>query len=561
MKETTIQRERLQLPVPRVGVVIVTWNKRDYVLNLLDDLAAHPYPNWTVRVIDNHSSDGTIEAVRERHPWVIILSMEENLGGTGGFNAGLRAVLQEEDLDYVWLLDNDVALEPGALEVLVETLEARPDAGVAGSHMIQMDSDGVTNEIGGDVDLANGRLILHHHGSPARLHRQEVYDVDYVAACSLLVRFDVLRQVGLWDNFFIHYDDVDWCLRIRHAGYRVLSCAASRIRHMSARVKPITWILYYDIRNMLYLQRKHRAFHPLHEFKFILLLLYFCMRDELSGKGYYARLIKQAVQDFVAGRMGKGADLPTQELRPAKEALARVLQGRPGSILVLEPTRKAVFDANDLAIASRNGIQVAGVCHENEQSLSALPADAPRIRLPNNRWSMARTLLERVLFFPRANVLILDIDKPCGLLGLCAKRILLLVDDQCHETEGGIARLLAALAQPFRWTPLLLRWIATSPPLSGTRRTIRSILRLLQNSPALLVPRLSLRLRLRRWRLLQRIQRTQATLDDRIDAVPPSPQSKTDEARRPTFRASTGERRSAGLSEASQSETIDSRRS
>jgi GT2 family glycosyltransferase len=550
MKETTVQQKRLTRPAPRVGVIIVTWNKKDFVLNLLDDLAARPYPNWTVRVIDNHSSDGTVDAIRQRHPWVIILPMKENLGGTGGFNAGLRAVLQEDGLDYVWLLDNDVSLEPGALEVLVETLEARPDAGVAGSHMIQMDSDGITNEIGGDVDLAHGRLVLHHHGSYARLHRQEVYDCDYVAACSLLVRFEVLRNVGLWDDFFIHYDDVDWCLRIRTAGYRVLACAASRIRHMSARAKPVTWILYYDIRNMLYLQRKHMEFRPLRELAFLAMLMYFNMRDELAGKRYYAQLIEQAVRDFVTGRMGKGTGLPKLELEPAKEALSRILQGPPGSILVLEPTRRPVFGEDDFEAATRNGFHLAAVCHENEQDHTALPDGAQRVRLSGNRWIMAAQLIKRILFRRRVDVLILDIDKPCGLLSLCARRILLLSDNQCHDVRGGSIRLLAALAQPFRWIPILLRWVANSPPLAGLRASAHCIYHALRHMPACLFPHLALKRRLRLWPLLPRIRLAQAALGDNADARPPARTDGRNGPPCPAFRASTAGELHAALQDA-----------
>lgn len=539
MQPITLKFAGLPDPAPRVSVIIVTWNKQDYVLRLLDQLAASPYPNWTVRVVDSHSSDGTADAIAARHPWVRILRLTDNLGGSGGFNAGLGAALREDDCDYVWLLDNDVALEPGALEVLVETLAARPDAGVAGSHIIQMDNDRMTNEIGGAVDLERGRLILHHHGTPARFHHREVYEVDYAAACSLLVRFEVLRQVGIWDDFFIHYDDVDWCLRIRAAGYRVLACAASRIRHLSARVKPVTWVLYYDIRNMLYLRRKYMGFRPLRELSFFGLLIYFNMRDELAGKRYYARLVEQAVRDFIGRRMGKAACLPMLKCEPAKTALQRRLHAQPGSILVLEPTRHPVFSENDLAYAVRHQIQVAGVCHENEMSCTALPCGAPRIRLSGNRWIMAAQLIKRLLCHARADYLVLDFDKPCGLLGLCAKRIILIADDQCHESKGCAMRLMATLAWPLRWLPILLGWMAAAPPLARLLAAVRTVLRVLRQAPALIFPRIALRLRLRRWPLLRRMQLAQASLGSATEAAAPCSSRPALATCRPTFRVAT----------------------
>jgi GT2 family glycosyltransferase len=80
-----------------------------------------------------------------------------------------------------------------------------------------------------------------------------IFDVDYVAAASLLIRAEVAKKAGLWEDFFIHFDDVDWCLRIKEMGHRVVCVADSVIWHLSAAQKPITWARYYDVRNMLFL--------------------------------------------------------------------------------------------------------------------------------------------------------------------------------------------------------------------------------------------------------------------------------------------------------------------
>ena len=456
VRRTTVLTGELAAPYPRVGVFVVTWNKKADVLALLDSLQEHPYPNWRVTVVDNDSSDGTAAAIGERHPWVRCIRMPVNLGGTGGFNAGLCQALRDADYDYVWLLDNDVVVEPGALEVLVETLERRGDAAAAGSHMIQRDFADVTNEIGGDVDLTRGRLLLNRHRTASRAHRDEVYEVDYLAAASLVVRFDVLRQVGIWDDFFIHYDDVDWCLRIKKAGYKVLACAASRIRHVSARSKPVTWVLYYDLRNMLYLQHKHNRPGFGHYAFFTALLHAYAMRDELSGKTYYQRLAREALRDFFSGRIGKRDDLPPLSLSPARDIIEQMEQQRPRRVWILEPIRVPDL-LEGLSADARRGLQVTGICGEH----SILPEHGPRLdrrlRLPANRLALAARVAVMWLTSRRADYLVLDLDAPCGLLGLCAKRIVLLVGDSALIVPGGWRRLISALAVPLRWLPVFWR--------------------------------------------------------------------------------------------------------
>jgi len=268
---------------PNILVIIVTWNKKDYVLNLLDSLYDLDYPREAldIMVVDNASEDGTITAIRERFPTVRLLENDENLGGTGGFNTGLRWAFEQEEgrYDYLWLLDNDVVVHRRALSALVELLETMPDAAIAGSTIMQLDYPWRINEMGAYVDRRNAYLYLNRHmeeipqwkgvSIAALLANEQVdlsrllmhcpthLDVDYVAAASLLIRTSIAKQAGLWMDFFIHYDDVEWCLRIGKMGHRVLVSARSLIWHLSAAAKVPTWVLYYDNRNALYLLSKH----------------------------------------------------------------------------------------------------------------------------------------------------------------------------------------------------------------------------------------------------------------------------------------------------------------
>ncbi|BCX87971.1 hypothetical protein MIN45_P0338 [Methylomarinovum tepidoasis] len=266
---------------PKVLVIIVTWNKKDHVLALLDSLGNLDYPRelLDIVVVDNASHDGTVEALQDRRDLHLIRN-PENLGGSGGFNTGLAWAFSQPpgSYDYLWLLDNDVQVHKHALSALVELLENQDEIAVAGSTMMQLDYPWRINEMGADVDRTYGTLILHRHmhdlpawkDIPIETLRGSDLDlvdhlsdcppwttVDYVAAASLLVREPVARRAGLWDDFFIHYDDVEWCLRIANAGHKIAVATNSIIWHLSALAKVPTWVLYYDNRNVLYLLEKH----------------------------------------------------------------------------------------------------------------------------------------------------------------------------------------------------------------------------------------------------------------------------------------------------------------
>ncbi len=312
----------------KILIIIVTWNKKEYVIDLLKSLSSLSFPEkqLDILVIDNASNDGTVEALKTKFKHIKLIQNTENIGGTGGFNTGLGWAFEqpESKYDFLWLLDNDVVVHKDALTELVTELEETPEVAIAGSTMMQLDFPWRINEMGAFVDKGSGRLIFNRHleeiprwqGKPfkellnddADLSQQLMYcqssmDVDYVAAASLLIRTPVAKKAGLWMDFFIHFDDVEWCLRIAKAGHRIVVSARSLIWHVSAIAKVPSWVLYYDNRNVLYLLEKHSDETAIKNTTRQILkkTLYY----QLLGKNDLAELHLQAIDDYKQRITGK----------------------------------------------------------------------------------------------------------------------------------------------------------------------------------------------------------------------------------------------------------------
>lgn len=181
------------------------------------------------------------------------LRLDTNLGGAGGFNAGMARVLSGNGLsarfqppDFLWLLDSDVRVTRRCLRELVRVLLHDDQIAAAGSSI----ADTITHEIfevGGRVNRWTGLY------SPARtgtIDRRKPVKSDYVAACSTLVRREAIERTGLFPEVFINGDDVEWFVRMGIAtGKRIVGVARSKVYHPKWGRKFQTWFRYYASRN------------------------------------------------------------------------------------------------------------------------------------------------------------------------------------------------------------------------------------------------------------------------------------------------------------------------
>lgn len=298
----------------RVTIVIVNWNRKDCVLNLLDSLRSMSTRGNRIVVVDNASTDGSAEAIRNHPLSVTLLENQENLGGTGGFNAGIRYALEYFEQDYLWLLDNDAEVTPDTLDQMVGAMMRNASIGVAGSCILSPEDRMVIVEAGGFVEQRSGtwRPNLRYQPYIPLQGQGLVEPVDYVPACSALIRVSVVRQIGLLDErFFLHWDDIDFCARVREAGFRVVSVIDSPAYH-GAEKGYSSMTLYYDFRNALLYFGKHASGIDLLRTYMNILGSYLSslVYLRLMGRATLANYLGEAARDFFAGRFGRAGTSP-----------------------------------------------------------------------------------------------------------------------------------------------------------------------------------------------------------------------------------------------------------
>ena len=230
------------LDVPRLSIVIVSYNSRDDLEACLESLTGNRAAvDHEISVVDNASPDGTAAAVRARWPAVRVLDAGGNLGFAAANNIGIRQTFGE----LLLLLNPDTIVPPGAIDTLVAVLDRHPEAAAVGPRLV---------DANGRMELSFGRMISplaelrqkvlvagHAKRVPGISHYVESLtrrerSVDWVSGACLLVRRADAEAVGLFDErYFIYTEDVDFCAALRARGRRVLFTPDAAITHLRGR--------------------------------------------------------------------------------------------------------------------------------------------------------------------------------------------------------------------------------------------------------------------------------------------------------------------------------------
>lgn len=293
---------------PQVTIVIVTWNKKNDIINLLDSLGDINYTNYSIVVVDNASEDDSVEAIKAHKVNVQLIENAVNLGGTGGFNTGMRFAIDSLEQDYFWLLDNDAEVTKETLQELVTVAEEDGNIGVAGSCILSPEDRDLLVEAGAFVDWKTGTWKPNfRYRKWSEMNEKKVVQVDYVAACSALVRSSIAKQLnGMDDRYFLHWDDIDFCLRINDLGFKCVSVLSSKVYHgVEKGFNP--QVVYYDFRNGLITISKHlKGARKTRAYGAICFNAFAKMTIEwLMNRKDFSRLLFSSISDFVAGRYGK----------------------------------------------------------------------------------------------------------------------------------------------------------------------------------------------------------------------------------------------------------------
>ena len=289
----------------KVSIIILNWNGWKDTIECLESIYKIDYPNYDIIVVDNGSEDESIDMIRKYaagdleiesnffefnqhnkpikileytnieleslsnmktrfnnlypnniypNNKLILIKNDHNSGFSEGNNIGMKFSLEILNPDYILLLNNDTVVDKHFLTELISFANNDPNIGIVGPKVSYYDNPDKIAYIGHNVDLCNGKI-----SNPNVKNGSSLVKIDFVVGCGLLIKKIVIKDIGMLDpNYFLYYEDVDWCLRARNSGYEIVYVPKSKIWHKIPleEVRSLN-SYYYGNRNSFLLIKKN----------------------------------------------------------------------------------------------------------------------------------------------------------------------------------------------------------------------------------------------------------------------------------------------------------------
>lgn len=290
---------------PEIAVILVNWNGYSFTKACLTSLEQVEAPKFHVILVDNASKAREGLRLKEEFPHVHLIETTENLGFAGGNNIGLRYAIEQRFKQFL-LLNNDTIVAPDFLKEMQIVLAKHPDCGAVQPLILFLHDQTKIWSAGGKWNSFLGYAKTLGDRAPISIFKPDNSNLDWVTGCCMLLSKEAITASGLLDEqYFAYFEDVEWSMRIRNAGYSLKLApkaiiyheagAASKKKHAEGTLSAS--VFYYHVRNQFYLLRQLHLFLaiPLQGLRFMGWAAYFLMRGRRAKLTAVVKGVKEGL--------------------------------------------------------------------------------------------------------------------------------------------------------------------------------------------------------------------------------------------------------------------------
>ena len=377
----------------QIGIVICNYNKKNDALACIRSILESKFKDYDIYVVDNASTDGSAEAIRNAYgEQVTLLVNQENLGGSGGFNTGLRAAFQK-GYPYLMCVDNDALLDENAVGNLLAFLQEHPETGIAAAKIYHREAPDYVQQFGQKIDFENFCTDVTYLNAYEDGSMPEYVYTDAVAACALMIRRSVIEKIGFMpEENFLYWDDTEWCYLCNRAGWKVASVGNAMALHAMGAKKELenTFPTYYAWRNWIrfFMRYTEPGDWEAMAGTFLDSMFQIVYEGLHKGEKNRSRTVMLAYDDALHGVTGKAGENRIFTLDTADGSWDKLFSAAPAYVLHTDKYPGTAQDIRDRA--ERMGYDIRWY------DVSEAPENTPEIILCDNIFQIEDLSLQKI---------------------------------------------------------------------------------------------------------------------------------------------------------------------
>lgn len=257
---------------PLVGIILLNYNSGNDTIECINSIKEITYSNYKIIVVDNKSTDNSIEDIKAKYKDVDIIENSTNGGFAYGNNIGIKYAL-DHDVDYVLLLNNDTVVEKNFLEEMVD-ISIKEEIYVLGCRINYFYDKSKIWYSGGKI---NWNKFYGEHIQDEKA-TEDIIEVDFITGCCMLLRKEVVQQFLLPEEYFMYFEDVDYCIQLKDNGYKLMVAQNPLIYHKvsaSSGGEESPFFIRYWNRNRIILMNKYKNKVSALKYSYVIISFYF----------------------------------------------------------------------------------------------------------------------------------------------------------------------------------------------------------------------------------------------------------------------------------------------
>jgi len=246
-----------QMPNHDMWVVIPTFNRSSDLITCIESLLKAGVNQKKIVIVDNHSKDDTVQTIRGTFPDATIFALDKNMGATGASNIGFDFALSQ-NAKLILRLDSDTLVDEHFAEPLIKKALEDDQIGVVAPKIYYFNPQNEIWYAGADMHPWHFGTVHGHRHEKDSLENSREREIDYAWGAAMLIKSAILEQTGGFDtDFFVYHEEVDFCLRVKKLGYKLIFIPQSHIWHKVGSSANNAWTAYHWNRSKMLLYRKH----------------------------------------------------------------------------------------------------------------------------------------------------------------------------------------------------------------------------------------------------------------------------------------------------------------